>query len=315
MEKVQEYIYTIYKTKSFSLAAHNLYISQPSLSASVKRFEQALGFEIFNRSKSPLTLTPEGKIYIDFLEETIENEKNMLHRINSLSSMNSNLLTLGGSGYAARKLIPRICGELHRQCPDVMIMVNMEKTSNSINKNNTELIISSYCDTSKFDSELLFPDRMLVATTRNSPELKELMPYALTYEDIVSHKNLDEFVVEDIRLFDKLQFISRAHSGSTWQYASELMQNCSLSKFRLVNAKSMDAYYDMTLEGLGASIISEMIVSSYPKNDDVVFFLPRTEERYIQIIYKKGTVLSNAANKFIEIAKALYSDKNKGETF
>ena len=42
MNKSMEYIYQIYKDGSFSQAAKNLYISQPALSATVRRTEQQL---------------------------------------------------------------------------------------------------------------------------------------------------------------------------------------------------------------------------------------------------------------------------------
>ena len=52
-----EYIYEVYKEKSFSKAAAALFISQPSLSANVKRVEHRIGYPIFDRSTKPLQLT------------------------------------------------------------------------------------------------------------------------------------------------------------------------------------------------------------------------------------------------------------------
>lgn len=49
-----EYIYEVYKEKSFSKAAAALFISQPSLSANVKRVENRIGYPIFDRSTKPL---------------------------------------------------------------------------------------------------------------------------------------------------------------------------------------------------------------------------------------------------------------------
>ena len=46
-----EYIYTVYQEKSFSKAARKLFISQPSLSATVKRVvhvDDVIGSVIFN---------------------------------------------------------------------------------------------------------------------------------------------------------------------------------------------------------------------------------------------------------------------------
>lgn len=52
-----EYVYEVYKERSFSRAARNLYISQPSLSASIRRIEARIGAPIFDRSTTPISLT------------------------------------------------------------------------------------------------------------------------------------------------------------------------------------------------------------------------------------------------------------------
>ena len=49
------YICTIDKEKSFSKAAQKHFISQPALSAIVKKLEKQLGYELFDRQTSPIT--------------------------------------------------------------------------------------------------------------------------------------------------------------------------------------------------------------------------------------------------------------------
>ena len=55
-----EYIYEVYKEKSFSKAAAALFISQPSLSANVKRVENRIGYPIFDRSTNCLLYTSDA---------------------------------------------------------------------------------------------------------------------------------------------------------------------------------------------------------------------------------------------------------------
>ena len=62
------YVYEVYKEMNFSRAARNLFISQPSLSAAVKKVETQIGFPIFDRSSSPIKLTDLGKEYIRSIE-------------------------------------------------------------------------------------------------------------------------------------------------------------------------------------------------------------------------------------------------------
>ena len=72
MFKGKEYVYEVYKEKSFSRAAQNLYISQPALSATIKKIETRLGCSIFDRSSTPLRLTPAGIEYIKAVEKIID---------------------------------------------------------------------------------------------------------------------------------------------------------------------------------------------------------------------------------------------------
>ena len=76
MLRNMEYVYEVYKERSFTRAAKNLYVTQPCLSALVKKTEEKLGFPIFNRSANPLQLTEYGKEYIRYIErmQALENE-------------------------------------------------------------------------------------------------------------------------------------------------------------------------------------------------------------------------------------------------
>ena len=64
-----EYVYTVYEEKSFSRAAKKLFMTQPALSAAVKKVESTLGLPIFDRSHSPLRLTDAGQAYIDAVQK------------------------------------------------------------------------------------------------------------------------------------------------------------------------------------------------------------------------------------------------------
>ena len=67
-----DYIYEVYRERSFSKAAKNLYISQPSLSASVKKTEERIGAPVFDRGTTPLQLTECGKEYIKCVEKILD---------------------------------------------------------------------------------------------------------------------------------------------------------------------------------------------------------------------------------------------------
>lgn len=63
--KYFEYVLTIAELESINKAANHLYISQPNLSVSIKNLEKELGFKIFERNKTGIKLTNEGKIFVE----------------------------------------------------------------------------------------------------------------------------------------------------------------------------------------------------------------------------------------------------------
>ena len=62
-----KYIKAIAECHSFSRAAQQLYVSQPSLSRFVRKVEDELGVELFERDSIPLGLTPAGHKYLEYI--------------------------------------------------------------------------------------------------------------------------------------------------------------------------------------------------------------------------------------------------------
>jgi DNA-binding transcriptional LysR family regulator len=68
------YVIAIEKSGSFSKAAKNLYVSQPSISALVKDLEEELCISIFDRTAKGITLTQDGKDLLKYAYRMIDQE-------------------------------------------------------------------------------------------------------------------------------------------------------------------------------------------------------------------------------------------------
>ncbi len=88
-----EYILAVAELKSFSKAAQRLYVTQPSLSQYIIKTERKLGFAIFDRSVSPVSLTPEGEIFVEYAKRFKALEKNMEKEISRIK--NERIVRLG----------------------------------------------------------------------------------------------------------------------------------------------------------------------------------------------------------------------------
>lgn len=90
-----QYFLAIVKTKSFSEAAYDLFISQSSISKQIKALEDELGISLFNRNSSQRTLTPAGKVFYCYAKTTYNQYKDMLLEIENIKKNASTTLRLG----------------------------------------------------------------------------------------------------------------------------------------------------------------------------------------------------------------------------
>lgn len=65
-------VITIADSGSMNEAAKKLFISQPSLSATVKELEQEIGFNLFVRSNRGIIITPEGEEFLGYARQVTE---------------------------------------------------------------------------------------------------------------------------------------------------------------------------------------------------------------------------------------------------
>ncbi len=118
-----EYVYEVYKEKSFSRAAANLFISQPSLSANVRRVENRIGYPIFDRSTDPITLTPAGQLYIQAAQRIHEISGTLRHQVQALSQEQTGTLRLGISIQRAIQIMPKLYPLFSQQYPHVQLQL------------------------------------------------------------------------------------------------------------------------------------------------------------------------------------------------
>ena len=67
-----KYVITVAESNSMNEAAGKLFISQPSLSAAIKELESEIGIELFRRTNRGITVTPEGKEFIGYAKQTVQ---------------------------------------------------------------------------------------------------------------------------------------------------------------------------------------------------------------------------------------------------
>ncbi len=80
-----KYVSTVAVSSSISEAAETLFITQPSLTASIHALEKEFGITIFYRTNKGITLTPEGEEFLGYARQILEETKFMEERYKGLN--------------------------------------------------------------------------------------------------------------------------------------------------------------------------------------------------------------------------------------
>lgn len=319
METVAKYAYEVYKKESFTKAAEALYISQPSLSAAISRLERELGFNIFDRSSIPLSLTAEGRIYIESIEEITESENNMRKRIRELSDMDHGSIIVGGSSYASYLIMSEICGEYYKKNPQIKVTLDIGNIGTSqvllekLYNNEIDILITYSKQHARCVTEPLLEEQLVIAMHKNMPGAKELQHLAMTREEFLTKNFSPDREIEDMSIFRNIEFLDFSHKSDIGKQMARLLGNYKTSHYKIQNAKHSEMHYNLMRAGIGAVVTSTLgVEQKLYKDEDILFFVPKSEESYrkIFLVYNSSSKNNPLIKNFIKVAKEIYSKKS-----
>ena len=315
METIAQYALQVYKKGSFSKAAKELYISQPSLSAAIARLEKELGFRIFDRSTVPCSLTAEGRIYIESLEEILESEAHMQRRIRDLSGAEHDTIRVGGSSYAAYHLLPEICKEYYKRYPKVNVTLDIGNVGSSNilrekleNKEIDALVTYAGYDI-KCVMEPICEERLVIAMHKSMRGAETLGHLAVTREEILTGSCSPNREVEDMSVFRDIPFLEYSRGDEVTKRMPRLLGNYKSSHYKVENARHSEIHYNLMSVGVGAAVVTSLAIAQKPYDENILFFLPKSEESYRKIFIARNPTSPNNPQvmNFIEVAKSLYA--------
>ncbi len=315
MNNAEKYVYAIYEKKSFSEAAKELYISQPALSSTIKNHEKQLGYKIFNRSTSPITLTREGSLYIEYLEESIYLEKQLKERLQLLNNDYEKKISIGGSKSAACNIIPKLCSEFKRRFPDVSIKIDAGETGvesnlfDKLNRGVLDFVISTNIDPNEYSSLLLKKEKYMIVIHKNYPVIDKLKKYALSFDELLMGEYPPEKEITDWSLFENVKLFRPGPNTKTWKTFSKFYKITADEPCRIINHRRLDMQYSLMKEGMGAILMPKSsIIAKGDDNENLYYFdvsLP-DNLREIVLVYKEDSLRSQCVRDFIELAKEMY---------
>lgn len=123
------YIVTLAREQHFGQAADRCHVSQPTLSIAVKKLEQELGVELFERSKNKVTPTPTGENVIAQAQKVLEEASRIQDIAAAGKDQLNSPLRVGGIFTIGPYLFPQFIPQLRELAPNMPLIVEESYTA------------------------------------------------------------------------------------------------------------------------------------------------------------------------------------------
>lgn len=114
--------------KNFTKAAEVLYLSQPSLSKQIKTLEQNLDILLINRENNKISLTENGKVFLQYSERILALCEESCRALIDLKNGDRGSLTVGASQTIGTYLMPRVLALFAQNYPQIDLKVQVNST-------------------------------------------------------------------------------------------------------------------------------------------------------------------------------------------
>ena len=307
-----DYVYEVYKEKSFSQAAKNLFVSQPALSSSIKKVETRLGITIFDRSSQPITLTEEGRVYIEAAEKILKIKNGLQSQLSDMSQLKTGHITVSGENYISSFIYPKIIIEFMERYSGIdieMVESNSHDLQNQLLAENVDLLIDYKFDPLLYDSYPLVDEHILLCVPSKLPINSHLNEYQLSAKDIKSGKHLKKGCKAiSLSEFSDETFVILKKGNYSHRHSMELCAEAGFEPKVKIFPDQMITSYNMSRAGMGISLIPDLLIYSSPESGRCVYYkLQETNSlRKLCLGFKKNRYMSRAVEEFIKVALEVY---------
>lgn len=250
-----EYIVAVDRERHFGAAAKRCFVTQPTLSAQIKKAEELLGVLIFDRSKQPILPTDIGLQVIHQARVVLREHQRLQQLIADFQNDVSGQLRIGILPTIAPYLLPSFVGSFIRKYPKINLQIKERTTEQIIDDLKNDLI-----------------DVGLLITPLKDETLKER---PLFYEEIQlyvhpEHKfSKNGSVASNLLHQEEMWMLSQGHC-----FRNQVINLCAIQQKALSNANLPFEYEGGSLEALqrlvdkegGFTLLPELATMHSPQN-------------------------------------------------
>ncbi|MUK01327.1 LysR family transcriptional regulator [Vibrio cholerae] len=277
---------------SFSAAALEMQMAQPSVSEMVKRIEQAYGVLLFTRGPRRLVLTNAGEELLPYARAAVQSADNADAALKSLTSLSGGVATFGLLRNANFYFLSRLLERFTMRFPDVRLRViglNSVEVAEAVTSGDLEAgLVVLPVDSDGLEVTPLMRDEVFYAS---ADPLRTARP--VTMQDLSR---------AELILYD-------AHYGWRDPTRRQLAERAKLEGVALttrVEVEHVDSALHIVARGLGDTIVAGAVRSG-PAFPQSLHTVPFAEPLYdtIALVQRRGAVLSPATRELARLAQRM----------
>lgn len=280
------YVLAVARAGSFTRAAEQLYLAQPSLSVQVRKLEKELGIELFQRLGRRIELTAAGEAFLEHVEPALSHLEQARSEALAVRDVERGRVAIGVLPSVGAALLPSVLSEYRAAHPNIDVRL----TEHNVSMKFERLVCTGDLD---------------LAVIRRPWGRSGVTGRILIREPIVAMLPPDHRLVGRAALgLHELagdDFVAM-HPGYGLRELMEAV--CLRSGFCprvTVETSQLSVLCGMVRSGLGVAIVPRLAATGHPTS--VVLDDPEAV-RELGVVWRNGSVLSPAAKAFLDVLLA-----------
>jgi len=230
-----KYAVTLEKVRNFALAATELLIAQPTLSLQIQKLERSVGITIFDRATNPISVTNEGKEFLQQARVVISESEKLEYMYSQKGNTVSGELKLGIIPSVASSLLIKILPILNTKYKDLNLRIYEIPTNQIVHKlENNEL------------------DAGILATPLGHKKIKE---YPIYYEPFQVYIPTDLKIKSKEMSLEELQNYEMIVLGEEHCFRNQTLKVCKNNSYGRIEAGSFETIKKLVDKNMGLTLL------------------------------------------------------------
>lgn len=282
------YVLAIAKAGSFTRAAEELFLAQPSLSVQVRKLEKELGIALFQRLGRRVELSTAGEAFLEHVEPALFHLEQAKAQAAAVRTLNRGRVAIGALPSVGATLLPGLLAEYRSAHPNIEVRLTEHNVSGDFER----MVQTGKLDLAISRAPLARPGvtgRILV----REPMVAMLPP---------EHQLADRSPLDLAQLAED-HFVGMHRGYGLRELMETVCLRAGFSPRVTVETSQLSVLCGMVRSGVGVSVVPRLASAGYatavPLDDPAAW-------RELGVIWREGGQLTPAASAFLDLLVAVF---------